>query len=242
MNNRHPLVLSLALGCLVVPTVAHADSIFTDGTFDLADYTNPFTCTSESGGTISGAVSQCSLCGDSGKALQTVVTLTSASSATTALDIGELNSNFVYDPLAQGAVASIHASVDSLTSIDVAVSEYNLFDPLIKQDGKYYIAQLFSAPGNSGFQKLASILYASSFEQFDPLTGTVNSAANPNFAGDPMEFGIMISSGSMALPSFTQTLIYDNLSFDLVPTPDPASWVLMGTALVGVAMFRRRRG
>jgi hypothetical protein len=116
-----------------------------------------------------------------------------------------------------------------------------VFDPLIKQDGNYYIAQLFSAPGNTGFQPLASILYASNFVQFDPVTGIVNSAANPNFAGDAMEFGIMIPSGSIALPSFTQTLVYDNLSFDLVPTPDPASWVLMGTALVGLAMLRRRK-
>jgi hypothetical protein len=31
------------------------------------------------------------------------------------------------------------------------------------------------------------------------------------------------------------------LSFDLAPTPDAAGWVLMGTALVGLAMLRRRR-
>jgi hypothetical protein len=242
MNCPRPFVFCLALVSLILPSFALADTIFSDGTFNLADYTNPFTCTTESGGTISGAVSQCTTCGDLGPALQTVVTVTTASNATTALDIGELNSNFLYDPSTQGALAWIRASVDNSTSIDVAVAEYNLFDPLIKQDGNYYIAQVFSGPGNTGFQPLASRLYASNFEQFDPLTGTVNPAANPNFGGDAMEFGIMIPSGSIALPSFTQTVVYDNLSFDLVPTPDPASWVLMGTALVGLALVRRRRG
>jgi len=231
-------VQCIALAWMVVPTVSFGNTIFPDGTFNLADYTNPFTYQS---GPISGVVSQCSSCGNPGQALSTALSLTTATSASSNLDIGLLNTGFTYDPSTQGDLASIDASVDSSTSISIAVSEYNLFDPLIEQDGNYYYAELFSGPGNTGFVTLSSVLSASDFDQFNPTTGVTTTSSHPNFSGDAMEFGIIVPSGSIALPSFTQTLVYDNLSFDLTPTPEPASLLVFGAGLIGLTMMRRRR-
>jgi hypothetical protein len=237
MTRQRPSVFCFAIAVAALPAVSLADTIYSDGTFNLSNYTNPFTYQN---GPISGVYFQCSSCGDPGQALSTTVTLTTATSASSNLDIGLLNSNFIYNPAVQGTVLSVNASVDSSTSISLDVSEYNSFDPLIEQDGSFYYAQLLSGPGNSGFVNLASTFSASSFVQFDPITGLTNSGSHPNFAGDPMDFGIMISSGSIALPSFTQTLVYDNLSFDITAIPEPASLLLVGAVLAGLAVLRRR--
>jgi len=89
-----------------MPALSLADTVFTDGTFNLSDYTNPFTVSS---GPMSDNVSQCSSCGNPGDALFTLFTLTTSTSATSNLEIGLLNTGFTYTPSTQGAIASIDA-------------------------------------------------------------------------------------------------------------------------------------
>jgi len=222
---------------MVLPAVSFGDTVYTDGTFNLSDYTNPFTIQT---GPMTGVVSQCSSCGNPGQALSTLFTLTTPNPASSSLEIGLLNMNFTYTPSIQGAIGSIDASVDNSTS-SIFVSSYNLFRPLIEQDGNFYDAEILAGPGNAGFVNLSESLSASDFLQLDTSTGLTIPGSDPNFGGDTMEFGLIVSDGSIALPSFTQTIIYDNLTFDLAPVPEPGSMVPMAMALAWLAIHLRKR-
>jgi hypothetical protein len=228
------LVLCLALAGAAFPSLAAADVIFTDGTFDLSSYTNPFTIQS---GPMSDVISQCSACGDPGQALSAVFTLTTSSSATSDLDIGLLNTGFIYTPSSEGAIQSVDASVSDSTSAILGISSYDVFVPLIEQDGNFFETTILGGPGDTGFLNLSATLTASDFVQIDTTTGTVIPGSHPDFTGDAMQFGIVATDGSIALPSFTQTIVYDNLSFDLVPSPEPGSVVLCAAALIGLIGF-----
>jgi hypothetical protein len=216
-----------------MPAPSLADTVFTDGTFDLSGYTSPFTVSS---GPMTDGMSQCSSCGNPGFALSTLFTLTTDTSATSNLEVGLLNTSFTYTPSTQGAIASIDASVDNSTSdimfTSSTLTAYNEFLPLIEQDGNYYDAAVLSGPGNVGFVNLSTgALAADDFTGIDTTTGAAISGSHPNFAGDTLEFGLIDADGSIALPSFTQTIVYDNLVFDVAQTPEPGSLVLMSLAL-----------
>ena len=227
-------VLCLALAGAAFPHLAAAEVIFTDGTFNLGNYTNPFTIQS---GPMSDAISQCAACGDPGQALSAVFTLTTSGSATSNLDIGFLNTGFVYTPSSEGAIGSVNASVSDSTSAIPGVSSYDVFLPLIEQDGNFFDAAILGGPGDTAFLNLSATLAAADFDQIDTTTGAVISGSHPDFTGDTMQFGMIVSDGSIALPSFTQTIVYDNLEFDLAPVPEPGGVGLGGVALIGLIGF-----
>jgi len=227
----------------VASAPAFADTVFTDGTFDPSNYSQTSTFTSLS--TITAA--QCASCGNPGYGLQFMETFgdTTVNSGEAAL--GWVNNTFSYDPSTSGAISSIAvASVDKdavVTGISATFS--NTFRPLIEQDGNYYLAAIvgpsFTAPGTSGYDTISGSLAATDFVQFDFTTGLFGTA-NPDFAGDPMLFGLaQITSigGYPAGPTLTQD--YDNLSFDIT-TPELSSvWLLVSLLpLVGLALWRRR--
>jgi hypothetical protein len=102
------------LVCLAMPALSHADTVFTDGTLDLSDYTDPFTISS---GPMTDSMSQCSSCGNPGDALSTVFTLTTNTSATSNLEVGLLNKNFTYRTSTEGAIASIDITTKRRCSV-----------------------------------------------------------------------------------------------------------------------------
>lgn len=225
---------SMAFAMFVASAPAFADIVFTDGTFDPATYTQvgPYL----SNATIS--PSQCAACGNPGSALQIMVSITGASGAAAE---GFVNNTFSYDPLTQGAILSIDASVDKdLTS---AATLSSSFHPLIEQDGNYYLATIagpgLTGPGTTGFNTISQNgLLATDFLQYDFSTGTFGTA-NPNFAGDPILLGLAsVASGS----TFDATVVYDNLSLDLstAPVPEPSSVWLLVTLLAFAGLAVRR--
>jgi hypothetical protein len=222
---------------------AHADTVFTDSTFNIG--ANYSTVVFTSLGTTASA-SQCAACGNPGTAAQVIMTFPTGNSTT---DLGLVNNTFSYDPLTQGAIASIGASVDKDLTLTASNGGGDTFHPLIEQDGVFYIASIpgtgLTMPGTTGYETLDQTgLTAADFVEIDFTTG-VEGTTNPNFDGDAMLFGLAQVSSSNGSASLTAD--YDNLSFDLaipnptISTPEPSGLLLLGVGLAGLLLVSRRK-
>ena len=242
------LTLRTALGLMTALSAgaARADVVFTDSTFAPANYSAGFTYLQDA--TTTATAMQCAACGNPGTAFEFNVTETTGgpSFGSVAALVGVINTTFSYNPLTQGALASITASVDKNFTVNVPVGFNNTFRPIIEQDGNFYTAVIagtpLTGPGTTGYLTLSkSGLLASNFVQINPATGTFGTA-NPNFAGDPMLFGLSQLIGDTAVANTVATTDYDNISLTLVTAvPEPASLALLLAGIFGLAGARSRR-
>jgi len=153
--------------------------------------------------------------------------------------VGLVNNSFQYNPLTQGIVSSIDASVDK----NLTVSGPNTFRPLIEQDGVFYLAAIAGPQGTPGYNTISAAgLVATDFTDFNFSTGTFGSM-HPNFGGDLMLFGLaQISGQTGGTGTVTATIDYDNLGFSVLgSTPDSGSTLwLLGLAVSGLGLLRRK--
>lgn len=234
-------ILPALTGLLVLPGLSSGGVIYFDNTFSNSNYSTAFTYTYEGSGTI-GAIgpAQCATCGEGGGDGLSTTFFIAGSETDTDMEIGYLNNGFVYDPSTSGAITSLFVSADNDTTITLnGLSIEDIFEPLIEQDGNYYVYTGLFTTSNGDFQTLSGTLSASDFAQFNPTTGASNPSSNPNFSGDPITFGLVIQGGSIALPGNNQTSVYNNLEF-AVNAPEPATLPLIGAALAGLALLRQR--
>lgn len=243
---RQASLLIAVLLCLSsVP--AFADTDFTDGTFNLANYSN--TAVFSSGASVT--TTQCAGCGDPGKALKIVVNYPTGIGSNAS---GYVNNTFSYDPETQGDILSITASVDkdlTTTFNTSSTSPFgNTFRPLIEQDGNYYLAAIpgpsLSSGMTTGYNLISqSGLVAADFLEFDFATDTFGTG-NPNFDGDPMLFGLA-QLGTLDVTTGRTEVIaeYDNLGLDLVTapvgTPEPSSLLFLVLGLAGLIAISRKK-
>lgn len=232
-------ILAIAVGLSV--NSASAATVFTDGTFDSSNYATGFVYQS-------GATATSSFCASCGKTGSALVFTISEPAGTGYAFIGAINSTFVYNPVSQGAISSIAASVDKKFTV-TAGTYNNSFRPLIEQDGKFYTAFKFFdpvvGPATTGFLTLSiPKLTASDFGLINPLDGTANFGQNPDFAGDPIAFGIGQYLAASGQPDTVATYTFDNLNIAVSAVPEPSTWGMMILGFAGITFmsFRRRAG
>jgi hypothetical protein len=137
----------MALAMTAVPILA--DVVFSDTTFSNGTYTGT---TYQSDPTSTVSFGQCATCGNPGQAMQILINLPNSFDL---VGLGLTNSSFTYDPLAQGAIQSISASVDKDVIFNQAVSGGNAFHPMLEQDGAFYLPATRLPSAWLSFRRLA---------------------------------------------------------------------------------------
>jgi hypothetical protein len=178
---------------------------------------------------VSVTIQQCATCGNPGQALQVIIF---PENAGLVIDIGLINTTFVYNPATQGAITTIDASLDKDLSYSQATpvtgTINNNFRPLVEQDGLFYLAQIpgpalnivNTTSATTGWNNISATgLTANDFTQFNFATGTFGTA-HPIFtaSGDVIMFGVAQLT-SIAPSGFqvngTGTNGYDNLRYSI---------------------------
>ena len=237
---RMSCLLSVVLFLMASGTALAGSFVFTDSTFDLANYSFAGPYTNDAAASIT--PSQCSSCGNPGQALQIIAWLPNAGDKVAE---GFVNNTFTYDPSTQGAITSIDASVDKDLSADQNFNSTNTFRPLIEQNGIFYMAAISGPPQSgltTGFNTISQTgLTTSDFLQFDFAAGTFGTGT-PNFDGGPMLLGLGQISDLNSGSNIQSTIVYDDLSLTVdTAAPEPPSVLLLGSGMLGLLGVLARR-
>lgn len=252
-------VAALALAATAAP--AHAASVvFSDTTLNPADYAVT-TYTGAAGFTTNAF--QATGVGGAGTSLATSYEKQGPTSP--AARFQALNSDFVYDPSASGAIQSIDVAFDGFISLYHDLTMVNLANGsaqarvIAQQDGNLYMAarNVFQGlPFESWYHVATTGFVASDFTLFNPANPFApRTPPNLDFTGSAITFGFEIahfgvtvgggpSTGlvrsTMALDNFQLTL---NTQDPVGGIPEPTTWLLMigGFGLAGAALRRSRR-
>jgi hypothetical protein len=242
--------MRLAIAILVMAIVpvlpCLASTMFTDGTFNLANYTQTdFTSNTGAAGA-SVSVTQSTSSGQSFTLVGFHIDWTVNTTFT--VFFGLINSGFTYNP-ATGAISTIDFSLDrnvTFTPATVVLSNVSA-TALLEQNGKFYLDTITGPGLVAGTWQTVSAtgLTASDFSLFDFTTGTLDSTMHPDFstAGAVIDFGLRTGLGhtnSLGTGSFDS--LSDNLSFTVTSVPEPGTTfqlLIISITLLGAMRLRR---
>ena len=236
------LILAMAV-VSILPCLA--STTFTDGTFNLANYTQTdFTSnTGAAGATFS--VTQSTTSGNAAPSLDFHIDWTVNTTFT--VEVGLINSGFTYSP-ATGAISTVDFSLDRNTTFtdSTVVLANATATPLLEQNGKFYLDQVTGPAFVAGTWQTVSAtgLTAGDFSLYDFTTNTLDSTMHPDFstAGGAINFGLRTGLGHLnTLGTGSFDSLSDNLSFTVTSVPETGStfYLLIGSiALFGAIRLR----
>jgi len=235
--------LSLLLASIATGGASPAwAALFTDTTFDVADYS---AYVYQTGGAAIN-FSQTLTGGNPGSALEVTTEVPATGVEGFHSEEYFVNRQFNYDPETQGILSSIDFSLDRYFQATEGFPIVSIFSTiLIVQDGNFY-AHSVSLPVATGiFQTgTASGLQANDLYLItDFATLTTDVSKHPNFAGGPIQFGFVTGwFSSPHTPAVTIDARSDNLSISLNAVPEAETYILMLAGFVGIALSMYRSG
>ena len=246
-NSGQRLVLTAAFAAVaIVPCIA--DTItFSDGTFNLANYTSTTYTqnTGAAGANATFSVTQSLGSGNPAPSLDFNVSWTN--NTTFSVFDGLINSGFSYNPAA-GAISGIKFSLDrNVTFNDSIVFFANASaGALIEQNNKFYLDSITGPSFSEGTWETISAtgLTAGDFSLYDFSTNTLDSTQHPDFstAGGVITFGLRTGLGHVNTNGTGDfDGLSDNLNYTLTTTPEPSSVWLEITSVAALALWRWRR-
>jgi len=197
-------------------------------------------------GVVTSATTPCSACGVGGGAgLQVQVSNPQGGGATWAL----IDNNLSYNPSTQGAITSLSMSADKFTSFSSTPIDLNTNNGLrvtIKQDGNIYQAIILGSsvniPAGGGTIPYTTLTGGLLARDFFVIFNSGNPAlTQPDFAGNPMLFGVAVATGFAAGTSVE--VDFDNIAvgINVAQTPLPTALPLFATGLGALALLGWRR-
>jgi hypothetical protein len=227
----------LLFGAAIQP--ARADTIFSDGTFNNADWNN--TKIFDTAGNASFSAVQVASGGNPGSFQQTIQSLNQGW-----IGVGHLNNTFAYNPSVQGPITSIDFQYD-LAEFSPLNGFEVIYQPLLFQDGTYFVASGDNLSEAVWTTFTHSGLTASGFGNTgDIYTPPGLGPANPNFSstGGLIEFGFFSGNSPVGGP-FTTNSGIDNLAITIHPVPatvpEPSYLSLLAITLAGLVASQRNR-
>ncbi len=244
---KKKLLIGLATGVFLVgiTTMINAATIFLDGNFAQSDWSQTVN-TYGAGGTQT--VSQQSSGGNPGNYLYVNDTVNHAPSAGTWSGVWGtfLKDGAIYDPSLSGAVGTINYAEDAIMFSGFGEGQASYL--VIQQAGNLYFNYPYFTTNYGNWTHLnRNGLTANDFGLFDTVTFDVNFSLNPNFSssGSIMAFGFgRANSTSNGANGYTILGGIDNWQVTINPSqpvPEPATMLLFGTGIAGLAGSRLRR-
>jgi PEP-CTERM motif len=234
----------LAVILLTAAPSPAATVTFSDGTFNLPDYTQTVFTNNTAAAGATDSIAQNLASGNPPPSLDFHVDWT-VNTTFTIFD-GLINSGFTYNP-ASGAISALDFSQDrNVTFTSGTVIQSNAAaTALLQQGGKFYRDTIVGPAFSAGTWQTISAagLQASDFSLYDFATNTIDSTQHPDFssAGSVINFGFRTGldhTNTLGTGFFDS--LSDNLSFTLTTVPEPSSLGLVMTALAAIGLWRWR--
>ncbi|MBI9090036.1 MAG: VPLPA-CTERM sorting domain-containing protein [Desulfobacterium sp.] len=231
----------IVITCISVAMPASAATVFSDNSFNLADYTVE---TFQTGGAVISTIQTLSA-GNPGPALQTVIEEPAFSGVFYTRQYF-MNSSFLYDTNTQGAVQSIDFIGDAyLEAQSLNVTDRGIAG-ILYQNSRYYVHAISTPPINAVWQTgSANGLLSSDFDLVtNLLTTETDVSSHPDFNNGVLQFGILMGTYTIGNTQPIIDVRVDNLSYTVNSVPLPtAGWLLFAgiLSLSGVARSRNKR-